>query len=228
LTPIPITRTPITSEPSPSAQDGQPSGLRGRVEQQVDAIAGSANKVISGVVDSLGMLRLLLPNPVSPDPTSPPGNTMQSSAPWNVISPRFGLLRRETSFSIASLAASLPGSGARANPRSTPSVMEGQPLLAVSRPSSVKSGHRHGNEHSFPPENNEEWENDGKIDQSDDKEGGEDHDTGSIQNFETTMNGKTFDRKVGVRRSLSDRFANMSGLGRLQAQEYETLRASIS
>jgi len=45
-----LTRSPVTSETPLTPADGV--GLRGHVEQQVDAIADSANKVISGVVDS--------------------------------------------------------------------------------------------------------------------------------------------------------------------------------
>ena len=60
MTPIPINRTPITSDSPTLPQDGTGS-LRDRVEQQVDAIAGSVNKVISGVVgSSFGVLRLLV------------------------------------------------------------------------------------------------------------------------------------------------------------------------
>ena len=55
LTPIPLTRSPVTEETPSVPTDG---GLRSRVEQHVDAITDSANKVISGVVDSsFGILR---------------------------------------------------------------------------------------------------------------------------------------------------------------------------
>ena len=100
-------------------------GLRGRVEQQVDAIAGSANKVLAGVMDtSFGMLKSLLPgqeaqvsgvNSTVGSSTVPTIattattlNTTTGSAPWNVVRPNFGLLRRESGLSIASIAASLP------------------------------------------------------------------------------------------------------------------------
>ena len=121
LTPIPISR--------PGSDAGSPrvpqSSLRGRVEQQVDALAGSANKVLTGVVDtSFGVLRALLPGQASDanahagtgagananaDVPTPPIDADQSAAPWNITQPRFGLLRRDTHFSIASIAASLPG-----------------------------------------------------------------------------------------------------------------------
>ena len=104
-------------------------GLRGRVEQQVDAIAGSANKVLAGVmVTSFGMLKSLLPAqeaqvsgvnstvgsttvPATAAPTTTTttiNSTTTGGAPWNVVRPNFGLLRRESGFSIASIAASLP------------------------------------------------------------------------------------------------------------------------
>ena len=72
----------------------QPS-LRGRVEQQVDALAGSANKVLTGVVDtSFGVLRSLLPGQPTAGTDTPPTDAVQGSAPWNAAPPRFGLLRR--------------------------------------------------------------------------------------------------------------------------------------
>ena len=103
-------------------------GLRGRAKQQVDAIVGLANKVLAGMMDtSFGMLKLLLPaqeaqvSGVSSavDSTTVPATTASAttattlnattgSTPWNVIRPNFGLLRRESGFSIASITASLP------------------------------------------------------------------------------------------------------------------------
>ncbi|KAI9573913.1 hypothetical protein HD554DRAFT_2166739 [Boletus coccyginus] len=64
LTPIPITRPNLPESPVATAPLGEEhlASLRGRVEQGVDAIAGSANKVILGVVDSsFGVLRAFLP-----------------------------------------------------------------------------------------------------------------------------------------------------------------------
>ena len=103
-------------------------GLRGRVEQQVDAIAGSANKVLAGVMDtSFWMLKSLLPGqdaqvaginstvgstiPVVPVPTTATTTTTTvsvttGSAPWNAVRPNLGLLRRESGFSIVSRRAS--------------------------------------------------------------------------------------------------------------------------
>ena len=99
-------------------------GLRGRVEQQVDAIAGSANKVLAGVMDtSFGMLKSLLPaqeaqvsgiNSTVGSTTVPAAatattlNATTGSIPWNIVRPNFGPLQRESGFSIASIIASLP------------------------------------------------------------------------------------------------------------------------
>jgi hypothetical protein len=109
--------------------------LRGRVEQQVDAIAGSANKVISGVVDtSFGMLRSFLPLPGSTPSAPADGNPqaeVPSSTPWNAVRPGFGLLRRENGFSIASLTASLPGSKDRAKSILGDGEEAGQQLVSV-------------------------------------------------------------------------------------------------
>lgn len=122
----------------------------------MDAIADSANKVISGVVDSsFGILRSFLPNQHGPSsagdrasqaggsrpPT--PGATSETGAsiPWKSPRPGFGLLRRESGFSIASIAASLPSIGPGRSRASTLNNGEeaGQQLIAVSRPSSVRS-----------------------------------------------------------------------------------------
>ncbi|PPQ86227.1 hypothetical protein CVT24_001161, partial [Panaeolus cyanescens] len=166
LSPIPLTRSPVTSETplapsSSSTNDGHAAHetIRGRVEQQVDAIADSANKVISGVVDSsFGILRSFMPvggasgssgtnaggvnagggvgaggvggtgvggqggtpaiaiprsYSIPGTPKSEYGELKVGSAASSVTGPgsgggAFGLLRKESGFSIASLAASLP------------------------------------------------------------------------------------------------------------------------
>ncbi|KAF5332134.1 hypothetical protein D9611_008124 [Ephemerocybe angulata] len=157
LTPIPLARSPVTSE-TPLAPGESGPGLRGRVEQQVDAIADSANKVISGVVDSsFGILRSFLPNqgtsvagtshaggsrPPTPAALSDGGGGALSSS-WKSPKPGFGLLRRESGFSLASLAANLPMTGrSRSNTANTEEL--GQQLITVSRPGSVRSRSRPG------------------------------------------------------------------------------------
>jgi hypothetical protein len=136
-------------------------GLRGRVEQQVDAIAGSANKVLAGVMDtSFGMLKSLLPGqdaqvpgvnstvgsatvPAAAATTTTTINATTGSAPWNVVRPNFGLLRRESGFSIASIAASLPQAITSRKPGSGGDHPEdGQQMVTVStsRPFSESDG----------------------------------------------------------------------------------------
>ena len=110
--------------------------------QQVDAIADSANKVISGVVDSsFGILRSFMPDPSKSPALSSNGRlTPSGGTPGSLPKTGFGLLRRESGFSIASLAASLPVSiPGRAKSNAGAAGEEGQQLVTVSRPSSVKS-----------------------------------------------------------------------------------------
>jgi len=192
LTPIPLVRTPD----SPAFP--QLPSLRGRVEQQVDAIAGSANKVLLGVVDtSFGMLRSLLPlpgtTPQAPADPSQQSEVASSNAPWNAVRPGFCLLRRESGFSIASLAASLPGSKDR-NKSILGNGEAGQQL-----------GYRD--------------DEDGEEDQEE-IETGISHDTRSIKSFESMMSGSARERKEAhARKSLSDRLAHMSGLSRLSESD---------
>lgn len=237
LTPIPIVRTPD----SPAFP--QLPSLRGRVEQQVDAIAGSANKVISGVVDtSFGMLRSFLPLPGSGTP-QPQADTISNqpqhhevsstnSTPWNVR-PGFGMLRRESGFSIASLAASLPGSRDRGKGVLGNGEEAGQQLVSVSRPGSVKSGimGEDDEETSDSEEGrteDEPGEDDGDEEDDDDEVdagGGGGHDTRSIKSFESMMSGSAKERREAhARKSLSDRLAHMSGLSRLSHPDTHRVR----
>ncbi|KAI0689506.1 hypothetical protein BC835DRAFT_1418481 [Cytidiella melzeri] len=207
LTPITVTR-PGTEPASPRSVQ---ASLRGRVEQQVDAIAGSANKVLTGVVDtSFGVLRALLPGTqVSDAAVADPEH--QDAAPWNTSRPGFGLLRRDTSFSIASIAASLPGAGIRSK---TPVQKDedGQQLVEVpSRPASIRSARRE-----------ESSEEEGDDEEDEDSEEGEDeeeeHDARSIRSFESMMssrNKRSRRRIAKGRKSITDRLASMPGLSRL-------------
>ncbi|KAH9921737.1 uncharacterized protein BXZ73DRAFT_51674 [Epithele typhae] len=226
LTPIPFSR--------PGSDGGSPrvsaSSLRGRVEQQVDALAGSANKVLTGVVDtSFGVLRALLPGQTltvpgaAPAPhlegvATPPIDGTQGAAPWNAPQPRFGLLRRDTGFSIASIAASLPGRAKTPAPGE-----EGQQMVDVpSRPGSSRSMGPGGEE-----EEDEESE-DGEEDDDDDEYEEEDgHDARSIRSFESMMSRRSRQARrrkstgaasgtgASGRKSLADRLASVPGLGRL-------------
>lgn len=200
LTPITVNRpgsnptTPLTANAT----------LRGRVEQQVDAIAGSANKVITGVVDSsFGVLRALLPG------------TQAVESPLNEADqdrPGFGLLRRDTGFSIASLAASLPGAGMRAKTPVQKDEEAGQQLVEVpSRPASIRSMRA-------PSSSEEDSDEEDEDDEEEEEEG---HDTRSIRSFESMMSSRSKERrrrkiaKANGRKSLTDRLASMPGLSRL-------------
>ncbi|KAF8632079.1 hypothetical protein AX15_002055 [Amanita polypyramis BW_CC] len=281
LTPIPIVRSPVVAAATVGAgvgvggvggQEEKRFGegglgiLRGKVEQRVDAIAGSANKVLAGVMDtSFGMLKSLLPGqgqgqgPLGSPRAGSAGLDQQShsqaallspgagagtgtgSEPWNVSKPGFGLLRRETGFSIASIAASLPIS--RANV-SKPGEEAGQQMITVSRPASVRSSSRAG-QRSEGEESGDEGgcgeDEERAIGGEEEGESGEDEeDAGrgpyldssvrSIRSFESMMSeragkgrkgpnvrsGKLAGNPAGgsnvPRRSLSDRLAHMSAL----------------
>lgn len=220
LTPIPINKSPMVSAPD-SPLDGTSASLRGRVEQQVDAITDSANKVITGVVDSFGILRSLtfLPggttselgvpaglNLTSPSPEPDP---IQSSAPWNVVRPGLGLLRRETGFSIKGItSAVLPG-------RSTPKIdsESGQQLVSVTRPPSIRVPDHEEQDESLAGEvqdENEAESDSGEEDDSSELEGRVSRgDARSIRSFESMMKDRP---KAKSRKSLSDRFAHITGL----------------
>jgi hypothetical protein len=227
LSPFPINRTPITSESSTSAQDASGS-LRDRVEQQVDAIAGSANRVISGVVgSSFGVLRLLLPgsqDALTNANTEEVATAQNASASWNSVRPGFSLLTRETGFSIAaSIAASLPGASVRAKSSQSLAEESGQPLLAVSRPPSEKSaGYLHEEEDSSEGGSGDEKELNGDGGGDDGVEVEGEHDARSIRSFESMLTGKGRKGTATIaRKSLSDRLAHVSGFSRLQSREQE-------
>ncbi|KAI0742030.1 hypothetical protein C8Q80DRAFT_1221824 [Daedaleopsis nitida] len=204
LTPIPISR--------PGSESGSPrvpqSSLRGRVEQQVDSLAGSANKVLTGVVDtSFGVLRALLPGQASnpQDVPTPPIDADQSAAPWNISQPRFGLLRRDTHFSIASIAASLPGRSKASQPEES-----GQQMTEVpSRP---------GSSRSMRPEEQSEEESE-EDEESEEESEEEELDARSIRSFESMMSQRSRQARkrktTGGRKSLADRLASVPGLSRL-------------
>ncbi|KAF8877910.1 hypothetical protein BD779DRAFT_1556262 [Infundibulicybe gibba] len=214
LTPIPLNRSPkLTPEDSPLLPPDAGS-LRGRVEQQVDAIAGSANKVITGVVDSsFGILRSLLPNT---SPAAAGGETVVGP-----VRPGLGLLRRESGFSIANIAAALPMPGV--GKAKTNGEEVGQQLLVVSRPGSVRSSGQLDGENSDGSEDDAEDESD---DESADEDDGDDEDnapaetgdTRSIKSFESMLSSqrreKNRQRKQAAgRKSLTDRLAHMSRSG---------------
>ncbi|KAG2052918.1 hypothetical protein BDR06DRAFT_989903 [Suillus hirtellus] len=229
LTPIPIVRTTLPLDVPVDA----PGGLRGRVEQGVDAIAGSANKVISGVVDSsFGVLRSFLPSVPTSASAPTPAPTLTStftSAPttetndmrWNM-----GLLRRESGFSIASLVPGRKGDGKGEGE-------DGQrELVAVSsRPGSIHSIYVNEDvgveETEDESEASDEEEEDGEEDEDEDESEEEHvHDAKSIRSFESMMSGNSGKarkkkRKLSSlsRKSLTDRLAQVPGLSRLSGTD---------
>ncbi|KAG0701109.1 hypothetical protein DFH29DRAFT_580744 [Suillus ampliporus] len=221
LTPIPIVRTTLP----PDAPVDAPGSLRGRVEQGVDAIAGSANKVISGVVDSsFGVLRSFLPS--APTVTSAPET---SDARWNM-----GLLRRESGFSIASL---VPG---REKPKGD-GKEEGQRELVevASRPGSIHSIYVNdavdveGTEEES--EESEEGGDEGDEEEEESEEEEHAHDARSIRSFESMMSGNSGKARKKKRfaamgrRSLTDRLAQVPGLSRLSgADAHKTASSPIT
>lgn len=193
------------------------------MEQQVDLLAGSANKVFSGVVDSsFGVLRAFLPSGADAAQTLPVSD-LQGAAPWNGIRPTFGLLRRESGFSIASLAASLPGAGRdRSRSIAKPTDEGGQQMIEVSS----RPGSRHSM-HVAVSDDSEDEEKSADEEESEEEEEEEDgqHDARSIRSFESMMSSR---KKAVGRKSLSDRLASMPGLGRLaQSGTSDTLKVSV-
>ena len=150
-------------------------------------------------------------------------NADQEAAPWNSARVGFGLLRRESGFSIASLAASLPGRDrARSFASTAGSAAEesGQMMVDVSsRPGSVHSLYGSDAESSEDGDSQEDDEDD--EEQEDDR-----HDARSIRSFESMMGRAT--RRRRTRKSLSDRLASMPGLSRLsgpqQTQQQQMVR----
>ncbi|KAH0836503.1 hypothetical protein J3R83DRAFT_8141 [Lanmaoa asiatica] len=201
LTPIPIARPNLPESPIAAVLPGEehPASLRGRVGQGVDAIAGSANKVISGVVDSsFGVLRALLPGQTahggngggtSAVPGSAPGSgsigagvgaasgagtgTGETEAALWGVRPSLGLLRRETGFAIAGLTAALPGGPIKARSQGHPEEEGQRELVEVSsRPSSLRSHRSRHEEESEDTEGSSEGEGSARG-ESEDEEGAE-------------------------------------------------------
>ncbi|TFY61073.1 hypothetical protein EVJ58_g4731 [Rhodofomes roseus] len=204
LSPIPFARSVRGAQP-PSPQ-AMPASLRGRVEQQVDAITGSANK----------------------SQTPATATTLAAETTEETSRPGFGILRRDTGFSIASLAASLPGSRAS---RSGTGEESGQQMIEVpSRPGSSRSMRVPEEEATESEEGTTEEEGDEDEDEEDEEYG---HDARSIRSFESMMSGRSRQGKgkrkfIGAgRMSLTDRLASMPGLSRLsQGAQNEAAKAS--
>ncbi|KAJ3575780.1 hypothetical protein NP233_g865 [Leucocoprinus birnbaumii] len=216
LTPIITRSTPTTPTLTPKSTSGAsllPEGerggiqipgasffLRGKMEQQVDAIAGSANKVISGVVDSsFGILRSFLPQnqtqshldtdaaAMSVSVESSSGGVLGDGGTPTTAKPGqggFGLLKRETGvFSIASIAASIPAISSRGSNKQQGE--EGQQLIAVSsRPGSIRS-FRSGKAVDGGEDEEDEGESEEDEDEEDEESEDEDEDGQSESGDET-------------------------------------------
>ncbi|KAJ6562497.1 hypothetical protein B0H19DRAFT_1144755 [Mycena capillaripes] len=211
LTPIPLPRNSPKTPAMSLMEDGT-----GLLRRQVDTLAGGAGRMlngVTGVVDSsFGMLRQLLPGTVSPLPITPPLDSTTGAAPWNfphigsATRPGFGLLRRETGFSIGGISI-----GGRAEEKEKRS----EELKEVSRPGSVRGagadgvsdeGESDGGEGESAEEEEDYYENEG---------GTGSHDTRSIRSFESMMSrerskGRGVRRPSTGRKSLSDRLAHVS------------------
>ena len=224
------------------------------MEQQVDAIADSANKVITGVVDSsFGILRSFLPqNNVAPNPAAAQRPTTPGQQqPGSGGKPGLGLLRRESGFSIASIAASLPIPSRKPT---TGAEETGQQLVSVSQPGSVRSrrsalkvqvdGEESQEEEDVDPyahdseATGDEEEGEEADEDEDDGLSGGGSDTRSIRSFEAMMSAsKSKKLRVrpkgknspgrGTRKSLSDRLANMSALASLKVRNPPTCHISL-
>jgi len=214
LAPIPISRSPAMSERSFAAEiDG---GLRGRMEQGVDAITGSANKVLTGVVDtSFGMLRSLLPSAGT-------SAILQPSEGQSSPRPGFSLLRRESGFSIAGISIG----GASYGAQKVEEDDQEKELTNVSRPGSVrsraslrkKSGDNENDDDEYSQESASDSSDQDDESEEDEEEGdgkfvvGSAPDTRSIRSFENMMSARRPKKKKVPRQSLGDRLATMSGL----------------
>jgi len=183
--------------------------LRGRVEQQVDVIAGSANKVLSGVVDtSFGVLRALLPG--NPEENSGVSHTADPTT--QELRTSFGLLRKESGFSIANLAASLPGARPKSSGTQQLALTEGQQMTEVSARPASRAG-----DDARESSSDESAESSGEESDDDMEEG---YDTRSIKSFESMMSERKKQRKKvipGGRKTLADRLASVPGLARLSS-----------
>ena len=222
--------------------DGAVAGLRGRVEQKVDAIADSANKVISGVVDSsFGILRSFMPHENIQGAAAASSGRTPPATPSRAA---FGLLKRQSGFSIASLAASLPIAG-RSRPSANSGEEAGQQMVSVSRPSSVKlrspklrvaeqeRGVDEDDDSSSCSEESEEEEEDGPgVQEEIEQEKKLSGDARSIRSFESMLSAgrdKTKGSAVTTghqRKTLSDRLASVSALATSSLKVCDLKRSS--
>lgn len=183
-----------------------------------------------------GLLSVAAAEGTTPGVATP--DSVVDQAPWNYTRAGFGLLRRGSGFSIASVASNLPGlqkgivGTVSARPRglSVPNPDEaGQPLVEViSRPGSVREvagedeDGSDGSEESSSENGGEEEETGSESDHDDPNAIGGRSDARSMRSFSSMMSGESRDKRraaasaaMAERKSLSDRLANVSVLSRL-------------
>ena len=209
LTPIPLPPdASVLSEPEGTLS----TRLRGRVNQQVGEIAGSANKVLSDVMDSsFSRLRGFLGSDPQALAQSNQGDTPISPTAESRSSPGFGLLRRGSGFSIASMAASLPGTGVLKDRRlggaggsiHTPAEENGQQLVEVSSRAGSTMGGDSDEEETDDSDGEEESE------EEEDDAAGAKSDVRSIRSFGSMISRDSREERR-QRKSLTDRLANVS------------------
>ncbi|KAG8748399.1 hypothetical protein FRC10_005946 [Ceratobasidium sp. 414] len=211
LTPIPLAET-VESAASASSHPldiiAASIKLRGKVNQVGEMAGSAAGKVLLGVMDTS---MLALKGLLSGTETNPDDSNQR---------PGFGLLRRGSGFSIASVAASLPSVG-RGTPRSAPVdeiPQEGQQLIEVSsRPGSLKdermgdSDDSSGSSGSANGSSDEDGSSDDQEASGD--EGARGGDARSVRSFSSMLSRGSRDERRD-RPSLQDRLANMSTLSR--------------
>ncbi|KAF8739059.1 VPS9 domain, partial [Rhizoctonia solani] len=204
LTPIPLAET-VESAASASHHPldiiAASIRLRGKVNQVGEMAGSAAGKVILGVMDtSMLAIKGLLGTDSNPDSGHRPG---------------FGLLRRGSGFSIASVKASLPAVG-RGTPRADPDTIpqEGQQLIEVSsRPGSLRSVQMGDSDESSGTSSSSGSEDDSSGEEASDDEGTRGADARSVRSFSSMLSRASKDERRD-RPSLQDRLANMSNLSK--------------
>ncbi|KAJ7165105.1 hypothetical protein C8R46DRAFT_304496 [Mycena filopes] len=208
LTPIPLARTSPKTPAMTLVEDST-----GALRRQVDTLADSAGRVlngVTGVVDSsFGMLRQFLPGQ-SPMPVTPALDSAQVAAPWNfphvaVTRPGFGLLRRETGFSIGGISI-----GGRPM---TEERRKEEELREVSRPSSVRGVSDRAPDAWESDDGSEDVDEDGEEEYAHENGPGS-QDARSIRSFESMMHRERSKgrRSSTGRKSLTDRLSGLAGV----------------
>lgn len=221
---------PLPIPPISPGEGGFVGGLKGRgavLQAQVEELAGNANRVFSGVVDSSfsalkGLLSSAPHEGQSPNPIRRAG---QPTTPQSAGFQRFGLLRRGTEITLASVASGLPALTrvATGGSRRGEKEEEGRMLVEVpSRPESVSMGYN-------SEEMTEESEEEDEEDDHNENEGQQGearrvkNEVRSVRSFGSMMSGESRERRwfsaTGgggkERMPLSDRLANVSVRSRL-------------